>query len=112
MVREIPGGIDGKVVRVQLRGPIPSDLVALQGLLPALDEAAVHLSVGVERTTDGPTSKTDPLERARAALSSDALPEAGALLERVLGDEGARGGRGATGEGDTADGGEVVGEES
>ena len=88
VVREIPGGIEGKVVRVQLRRPTPSDLVALQGLLPELDEAAVHLSVGVEGSgTDGASAAVDPLERARAALPADAPPEARALLDRVLGVE-------------------------
>ncbi|MBT8403816.1 MAG: metallophosphoesterase [Gemmatimonadetes bacterium] len=110
VVREIPGGIDRKVVRVQLRGPSPSDLVALQGLLPELTEAAVHLSVGVERTRTEPWTKVDPLERARAALPPDAPPEAGTLLERVLGDEGPRGGRSVAGDGDGEGDGDGLGD--
>lgn len=84
VVREIPGGIDRKIVRVRLRGPAPSDVGALQGLLAELDRRAVHLSVEVE-DPGGTASPVVPLaERARRALPDDAPPEARAFLERLL----------------------------
>lgn len=87
VVREVPGGIDRKVVRVQLRGPRPSDLVALQGLVSELDRRAIHLSVGV----DDPGGRREPppelAERVAATLPPDAPEGARALLNRVLAPE-------------------------
>lgn len=85
VVREIPGGIDGKIVRVRLRGPAPSDLVALQGLVAELSRRAVHLSVEVDHAGGAVADGAPTLaERARGLLPDD-LPEgASALLERLL----------------------------
>lgn len=85
VVREIPGGIDRKIVRVRLRGPVPSDLVALQGLVSELSQRAVHLSVEVDdpggRVSGAGASLSD---RARGLLPADAPAGAAALLDRLL----------------------------
>ncbi len=45
---EVPGGIDGKIVRLRLEGVEPEDLLALQGeQLDALRRRALHLTVEV-----------------------------------------------------------------
>ncbi len=86
VVREIPGGIAGKIVRVRLRGPAPGDLTALAGTLPTLEAEALHLSVEVEAPggAAAPESAARLEDRALQALDTDAAPSAGELLERVL----------------------------
>lgn len=85
VVREVPGGIDGKIVRVRLRGPRPGDLAELAGVLPELTRTALHLSVEVE--DPGGMAPSEPLpdlaERAVACLPEGA-PEATAGLLRQL----------------------------
>lgn len=90
VVREVPGGIDRKIVRVRLRGPAPSDLVALQGLLAEVDRRAVHLSVEVDDPGGRPAPQVEVTERARAALPPGAPPAAGKLLDEILAPEGER----------------------
>jgi DNA repair exonuclease SbcCD nuclease subunit len=84
VVREVPGGIARKIVRVRLRGPAPSDLVALQGLLSELDRSAVHLSVEVEDPGGLPGPAVDLAVRVRENLGSAPNEAALRLLERVL----------------------------
>lgn len=86
VVREVPGGIGGKIVRVRLRGPTPSDLMELAGVLPELDRQALHLSVEVDDPGGGirPESADSLAERARAALPDDAPEGAAALLDQLL----------------------------
>lgn len=88
VVREIPGGIAGKIVRVRLRGPRPGDLAALAGVLPDLSSAALHLSVEVEDQGGAPSADMplDLLEHARACLDADAPAGAAQLLAEVLAD--------------------------
>lgn len=84
VVREVPGGIDRKIVRLHLKGPAPSDLVALQGLLADIARRAVHLSVEVADPGGAPVAGPDLIARVRAALPDDAPDGAGAFLERIL----------------------------
>lgn len=50
VLAEVPGGIEGKVVRLTLRGLDPRDLPLIEGLLPEYRMRALHLEVEV---TDG-----------------------------------------------------------
>lgn len=84
VVREVPGGIDRKIVRVHLRGPAPSDLVALQGLLAEVARRAVHLSVEVDDPGGAPIPGPDLVQRVRSALPPDAPAGAATFLERIL----------------------------
>lgn len=86
VVREIPGGIGRKIVRVRLRGPTPSDLVELAEPLLELDRQALHLSVEVDDPGGGirPESADSLAERARAALDDTAPEGTAALLDRLL----------------------------
>lgn len=84
VVREVPGGIDRKIVRLHLRGPAPSDLVALQGLLADVARRAVHLSVEVDDPGGAPIPGPELIQRVREALAPDAPEGAGPLLERIL----------------------------
>lgn len=95
VVREIPGGIDRKIVRVRLRGPAPSDLVALQGLVSELSRRAVHLSVEVDDPGGRVGADTTALiDRVRALLPADPPPAAHALLDRLLAAPSSAGGDG------------------
>ncbi len=84
VVHEVPGGIARKIVRIRLRGPSPSDLVALQGLVAELDRTAVHLSV----EADGPGgTRVTPIDlEARVQGRLGDAPDEGttALLRQVL----------------------------
>ncbi len=84
VVREVPGGIARKIVRVRLRGPAPSDLVALQGLLSEFDRSAVHLSVEVEDPGGLEGPPIDLMARVQGNLGSASHEAANRLLERVL----------------------------
>lgn len=84
VVREVPGGIARKIVRVRLRGPAPSDLIALQGLLSDFDRSAIHLSVEVEDPGGLPTQAVDLADRVRSHLEGGAGDAATGLLDRVL----------------------------
>lgn len=87
VVREVPGGIENKIVRIRLRGPAPSDLITLQGpFLADLARRALHLSV--EAVVEGGTGKPAGLPDLAALVETHlpADPPAGArsLLARVL----------------------------
>lgn len=86
VAREVPGGIDGKIVRIRLRGPAPGELVALQGgVLGELSRRALHLSVEVIEDRSASSEPVPELAGlVRTHLPPDASPEAGLLLERVL----------------------------
>lgn len=47
VLAEVPGGIEGKVVRLTLRGLDPRDLPLIEGLLPEYRMRALHLEVEV-----------------------------------------------------------------
>jgi hypothetical protein len=81
---EIPGGIEGKIVRIRLRGPRPEDVRGLErGFLAALADRALHLSIEFEEEGE-PVRTTVPLrDRARDGLPSTD-DRARALLDRVL----------------------------
>jgi DNA repair exonuclease SbcCD nuclease subunit len=89
VVREVPGGIDRKIVRIRLRGPAPSDLVALQGLVSEVDRRAVHVSVEVEDAGGEARPAPDLNDRVLDALPASAPIEARAFLERLLAADGA-----------------------
>ncbi|UCC26024.1 MAG: metallophosphoesterase [Gemmatimonadales bacterium] len=84
VTREVPGGIEGKIVRIRLKGPNPDDVRGLQpGFLAGLADQALHLALDFESwegVTEPPLSMR---ERALANLSSED-DRARALLERVL----------------------------
>jgi DNA repair exonuclease SbcCD nuclease subunit len=86
VVREVPGGIDGKIVRIRLRGPTPSDLTALQGpFLVDLARRALHLSVEAE-DVGGAAAPDVPDLPALVGRHLPVEPPEGTLplLERVL----------------------------
>ncbi|MEJ2538906.1 MAG: DNA repair exonuclease [Gemmatimonadota bacterium] len=91
VTREIPGGIEGKIVRIRLAGPRPRDLRGLEpGFLAALADRALHLSIEFEEDGGSPAAEPPLLERARDALESTD-GRARVLLERVLVGEGGGG---------------------
>jgi DNA repair exonuclease SbcCD nuclease subunit len=84
VTREVPGGIDGKIVRLCLEGVDPADLLALQGeLLHGLRQRALHLAVEAGRELRPPAEAWHPVDSARS------LREA---VEAELGLEGLGGG--------------------
>lgn len=84
VTREIPGGIDGKIVRIRLKGPTPEDVRGLeQGFLAALADRALHLSLDFEEGENRPLTAPPLREQALEALASED-GRARALLERVL----------------------------
>ena len=96
---EVPGGIDGKIVRLRVHGAEPADLAGLGDLLPSLRERALHLSLGLDdaaaRAPAAPPG--DPLHPRLAELlveeglaPEDAAARAGALLGEVPAEAGAR----------------------
>ena len=81
---EVPGGIDGKIVRLRLAGASPEDLLALQGdQLGELRKRALHLTVEAGKEVRVPSAVWLPLDA--PGLLRDALE---AELERdgVLGE--------------------------
>ena len=97
VIDEVPGGIDGKIVRLRLEGADPQDLLALQGdQLSELRRAALHLAVeaGPEpRVVAAASLPADAHELLRATLEPelerDGLlnDDTRAILERVVGVE-------------------------
>ena len=85
VVSEVPGGIDGKIVRILLKGPTPSDLAALQGpFLVDLADRALHLSLEVEDEVAPPGAGGDVHARVQANLPNDAPQQVTDLLGSVL----------------------------
>jgi DNA repair exonuclease SbcCD nuclease subunit len=77
---EVPGGIDGKIVHLTLRGIPYTDVLALQGpLLHELRSRALHLSVDVEDEEPGPGDGLDVEARIHRALET----AEGATADRV-----------------------------
>lgn len=71
---EVPGGIDGKIVRVRLEGAKPADLLALQGEpLERLRADALHLAVEAGREPRVPSEVWLPAEGTRRILEAVAL---------------------------------------
>jgi DNA repair exonuclease SbcCD nuclease subunit len=63
VTREVPGGIDGKIVRLRLDGVDPQDLLGLQGeLLHTLRQKALHLAVEAGREPRPPAEAWLPSE--------------------------------------------------
>jgi len=72
VVAEVPGGIDGKIVRLRLEGASPEDLLALQGdELTGLKRRALHLAVEVGREPRVPPAAWLPVDA--PGLLRDAL---------------------------------------
>jgi len=83
VTREIPGGMDGKIVRIRLKGPTPDDVRGLEpGFLAALSDRALHLTLEFEEG-GAPRNGGSIRDRALEGLSSTD-DRARALLERVL----------------------------
>lgn len=56
VLAEVPGGIEGKVVRLTLRGLDPRDLPLIEGLFPEYRMRALHLEVEItDRPSASPT---------------------------------------------------------
>ncbi len=94
VLREVPGGIDGKIVRLQTEGFSPEDIGALPtALLSSARNRALHLTFEVWRSRD----ETD-LEGFPALLSegTGASPPLTSLLQTAM-DNSAAGGRYAGG---------------
>lgn len=87
VTEEVPGGIEGKIVRVRLEGAVPSDLLALQGTpIEALRRRALHLAVEVGREPRVPAEAWLPTEaprRLREAVEVE-LEREGARSEETL----------------------------
>ncbi|MEX2465635.1 MAG: metallophosphoesterase [Gemmatimonadota bacterium] len=87
---EVPGGIDGKIVRVRLDGAVPGDLLALQGdPLESLKRRALHFAVEAGREPRVPAEAWRPVEAAerlreavRVELDRDGAAS-GEALERL-----------------------------
>lgn len=75
VMREVPGGITDKIVRLQLRGALPGDLLALQGeTLRSLQSDALHLAIEAGRGVQTPAEAWQPSEapgQIRAALLAE-----------------------------------------
>ena len=72
VMAEVPGGIDGKIVRLSLEGASPEDLLALQGdQLAGLRQRALHLAVEAGREPRVPPAAWLPLDA--PGLLRDAL---------------------------------------
>lgn len=84
VTREIPGGIDGKIVRIRLAGAVPGDVRGLEpGFLASLADRALHLSIEFEEDSAPGDPEGSLMTRALGALESTD-ERARALLERVL----------------------------
>ena len=92
---EVPGGIDGKIVRLRLEGATPSDLLALQGEpLQKLKSRALHLAVEGGEQLRVPADAWLPVEGLKSLgtavkkeLEHDGLLEEGAeaIIREVIG---------------------------
>ena len=97
VMREVPGGITGKIVRLKLEGVEPEDLLCLQGRqLHELRQSALHLAVEAGREPRVPTeawlpSDAPSLLRAavQAELERDGVtgPTAADLVRALVPDE-------------------------
>lgn len=84
VTREIPGGMDGKIVRIRLKGPAPDDVRGLDaGFLAALSDRALNLTLEFEEEGVRPRPPASLRERALEGLTSTD-ERARSLLERVL----------------------------
>ncbi len=91
--RELPGGIDGKIVRFRLRGMGPDELCRLDSdLLSTLRERAFHLVIEVEEPEENEGEGTGELELRRRVLrhvkfaSADEEEVLETALDRLLED--------------------------
>lgn len=82
VIDEVPGGIDGKIVRVRVQGAEPADLAGLtEDLLPALRGRALHLSVGLDETprAQPPRAAEELVPRLADLLTQEGIVEQDAL---------------------------------
>lgn len=85
VVREVPGGIEGKIVRVRLQGTRPADLRGLdRGFLASLVDEALHFSIELTGTPVPEMDRTPLIDRVTAALDAPD-DRVAALLRRVVG---------------------------
>ncbi|MDT8370020.1 MAG: hypothetical protein RQ745_12505, partial [Longimicrobiales bacterium] len=93
VVREVPGGIDEKIVRIRLRGSRPEDLRGLDPrFLSALVDRALHFSIELAGLPIPEMDRTPLIERVTASLEEPDDRVVG-LLRRVLGSGGGGGSR-------------------
>lgn len=84
VTREIPGGIEGKIVRVRVKGPRPEDVRGMdQGFLADLVDRALHLSLDFEDEAGEAPAPLSYRDHAMAALGQGD-DRTRALLERLL----------------------------
>lgn len=90
VTREVPGGIEGKIVRLRLEGIEPEDLLCLQGSqLHALRQQALHLAIEAGREPRVPTEtwlSPDAPALLRGALATELERDAvgGTAVEDLL----------------------------
>ena len=97
VLKEVPGGITDKIVRLRLQGARPHDLLALQGdPLRELREEALHLAIEAGRDIDPPAEAWLPVDAARqireaawAELAHDGQDRAAArdLVHELVSDD-------------------------
>ena len=93
VVREVPGGIDAKIVRIRLQGTHPADLRGLDPqFLASLVDRALHFSIELTGTPVPEMDRTPLIDRVTASLETPD-DRVVALLRRVMGSgAGGRGG--------------------
>jgi len=85
VVREVPGGIEGKIVRIRLRGTRPEDLRGLDGaFLAGLVDQALHFSIELTAEPVPGMDRTPLVDRVIEELEGAGDREV-ELLRRVLG---------------------------
>jgi len=85
VVREVPGGIEGKIVRIRLQGTRPDDLRGLdRSFLASLVDEALHFSIELTGTPVPEMDRTPLIDRVTAALD-EPDDRVIALLRRVVG---------------------------
>jgi hypothetical protein len=85
VVREVPGGIEGKIVRIRLRGTRPADLSGLDtAFLTRLVDEALHFSIELTGAPVPEMDRTPLIDRVTHHLDTPDDRTVG-LLRRVLG---------------------------
>jgi hypothetical protein len=87
VLAEVPGGIEGKIVRIRIQGLPPDRLDFLDGVLPEYRRRALHLEVQLDDEPLGhPSPEIKPSTRLASRLAERLADEGGnfdALLKLV-----------------------------
>jgi len=85
VVREVPGGIEDKIVRIRLQGTRPADLRGLDpAFLASLVDRALHFSIELTGTSVPEMDRTPLIDRVVASLDAPD-DRVVSLLRRVVG---------------------------